>query len=69
MSNLQQLQKKIQIRKQHYKSLPPLHVAFVTNITLLHVSAGFPVPLLDYAWIISFKVGRLTGGEGKGVLY
>jgi hypothetical protein len=46
-SNLEQFQKKMSIREQHYKSLPPLEVAFVANITLLLVTAGFPVPLLD----------------------
>jgi hypothetical protein len=35
--------RQLQIKKQYYKSLFPLHVVFVANITLLHVTAGFPV--------------------------
>jgi len=35
--------RKLQIEKQYYKSLLPLHVVFVANITLLHVTADFPV--------------------------
>jgi len=35
--------RKLQIEKQYYKSLLPLHSVFVASITLLHVTAGFPV--------------------------
>ena len=35
--------RKLQIEKQYYKSLLPLQVVVVANITLLHVTAGFPV--------------------------
>ena len=35
--------RKWQIEKQHYESLLPRHVIVVTNITLLHVTTGFPV--------------------------
>jgi hypothetical protein len=53
----------------YYQPLLILHFAFVANITLLHVTAAFPVPLLDYAWIISFKVGGRAVEAGKCVVH
>jgi hypothetical protein len=51
--------RKLQIGKQYYKPPLPVHVAFVANITLLHVTAGFPVSSQIMRGLLALKLAGL----------
>jgi hypothetical protein len=67
--NLQQFQKKMANRKAALRISASSPRYCCNEYYIVARNYRFSGALLDYAWIISFKVGRRTVGGGNGVVH